>query len=217
LNRFIRDKQKPEIIEAAHRRKSEKEIVTVKDNKIKAGSQLAEIVTRDIEKSYAVLQTIPLNNDIDENDLQAYIINVHSMKSVLANIGETNLGETAKKLEMAGREKLFNVLTAETSSFLNALHDIIEKYRVKKDSGSVNTNEISGDLLSYLNENLLRIHKACADYDKKTIKNKLNELREKTWPEQINILLSSISEKLLHSDFDEIAFLTSDLIIPAAF
>ncbi|MDR2730133.1 MAG: response regulator [Treponema sp.] len=210
LNRFIRDKQKPEIIEKARKQKTKNEIKLSNVNKIIPGSQLAEIVTRDIEKSYAVLQTIPLNNDINENDLQAYTINVHSMKSVLANIGETNLCETAKKLEMAGKERNFRVLTAETSSFLNALHSIIEKYKVKNDGNSGNINEISDDLRSYLHENLLHIHNACMDYDKKTIKSKLNELREKAWPKQINSLLNSIIEHLLHSDFDEISSLIKE-------
>jgi signal transduction histidine kinase/CheY-like chemotaxis protein/HPt (histidine-containing phosphotransfer) domain-containing protein len=205
LNRFIRDKQKPEIIEKARKLKSEKDIISNKENKVKTGSQLAEIITRDIEKSLSIIQTIKLDNNIDETNLQTYIINVHSMKSVLANIGEINLSDTAKKLEMAGKERNFSALITGTPSFLNALHAIIKKYKVKKAGNYGNTNEIAGDLRSYLHENLLLIHNACADYDKKTIKSKLNDLREKAWPEHINSLLSSITEHLLHSDFDEIA------------
>jgi hypothetical protein len=56
-----------------------------------------------------------------------------------------------------------------------------------------------------LTETLLTIKAACGEYDDSAAEKALAELRKKTWSPKTNEFLNTIAEKLLHSDFDEIA------------
>jgi signal transduction histidine kinase/DNA-binding response OmpR family regulator len=209
LNKLIRDKQSAEVVEAAHREKVELE------KKHGTGymppqvdSQLAEIFARDAEKSAAVLENVLQNNFHNEDDIQMYVINVHAMKSALANVGETELSAAALKLEYAGREKDINVLCAETHGFLYELRKVIEKIK-PKDEGN-EPSEDAEETIVLLREKLAVIKEACAAFDKKAAKNALNELREKTWSHNTKELLNKIAEHLLHSEFDSAATLADE-------
>jgi HPt (histidine-containing phosphotransfer) domain-containing protein len=139
-----------------------------------------------------------------------FIINVHAMKSALSNIGEKELSTSAFRLEQAGREKDINVLLSETSEFLEKLDKIIKEIK-KKEEATV-LSEDSEDALILLKNKLQIIKKACAEMEKKVIKNILSELREKSWSQKTSVLLSSIDEHLLHSDFDEASALIDEFV-----
>jgi CheY-like chemotaxis protein/HPt (histidine-containing phosphotransfer) domain-containing protein/anti-sigma regulatory factor (Ser/Thr protein kinase) len=212
LNKMIRDKQPAEVIEAALREKAEfdkKHGFGIQQN---VDPQLAEIFARDAEKAAAVLEDLMKNDFNSESDIQLYVINVHGMKSALANVGETILSNTAFTLEQAGREKDINIIRSETSSFLNELRSVIEKIKPGDDENS--ENEDTDEAIAYLHEKLLIIKDACSSFDKKTIKNILSELRDKTWSRKKKNLLNLIAEHLLHSEFDDIAVLTEKNINP---
>jgi HPt (histidine-containing phosphotransfer) domain-containing protein len=168
-------------------------------------SQLAEIFARDAGKAAAVLETILNHNFRDEDDIHLYVINVHAMKSALANVGETELSAIALRLEQAGREKDINVIKFETPEFLEKLRKTIEK--IKPTDEETETGEDTEEALSFLSEKLINIKDACAVFDKKTAKTALNELREKTWSNNTKELLNKIAEHLLHSEFDNAATL----------
>jgi HPt (histidine-containing phosphotransfer) domain-containing protein len=201
LNRLIRDKQPSEVIEAAQKEKAEMK----KNRGAVAGHhqldrQLAEIFARDAKKAVGVLETCLQQNLQNENDIHMYIINVHAMKSALANIGENELSAIASRLEQAGREKNINVMLTETRDFLDKLHKVINEIKIKYEEEN---NEDTEDSLAYLHEKLIIFKEACVSLDKKTAKNALNELREKAWSINTKELLNSIAERLLHSEFDD--------------
>jgi signal transduction histidine kinase/DNA-binding response OmpR family regulator len=206
LNKFIRDKQTSETLEAAKKEKIEL------DKKQKGGGinqqiekELAEIFSRDAGKAVAVLETCMQNNLENEDDIHLYIINVHSMKSALANIGLSDLSNTARRLEHAGRGNDINVMLTETQSFIENLRKVIDELKpMFEDTEDVEDTEES---LVMLREKLAVIKEACASLDKKAAKNVLNELRENTWSQSTKELLNSIAEHLLHSGFDDAASL----------
>ena len=204
LNKLIRDKQPQEVIEAAHKEKAE-----LDKNKNGDGShgyqqidiQLAEIFARDAEKAIKAIDSCMHNSLNTESDLQLYIINIHAMKSALANIGEKELSATAFRLEQSGREKDMNVILSETSDFIEKLSLVVEE--IKKKNKDNETAEDSTDAIVLLKEKLAVIKDACSAYDKKTAKNTLAELKEKTWSSETKELLNLTAEHLLHSEFDE--------------
>jgi HPt (histidine-containing phosphotransfer) domain-containing protein len=175
-------------------------------------SEIAKIFTRDAEKSIAVLEAIHEKryNYADE-DIRSYVINVHAMKSALANIGEAKLSAVAFRLEEAGRQENRAVISDETPVFLTALKAVIEKINPDKDlvKDEVSLNIKDKDK-TYLHEKLDVIQKACADYDKKTAKDALAQLRQKTWPNKVTEMFEKIAEHLLHSEFTEASNLTED-------
>jgi signal transduction histidine kinase/CheY-like chemotaxis protein len=206
LNKLIRDKQPPEVIEAAQKEKAE--MNKKQDPGLgfqQADSQLAKIFARDAEKAVDVIQNCIRKDLNDEKDLHMYIINVHAMKSALANIGEKELSATALRLEQAGRENDINVLLSETDAFLEKLDKVIKEIKGKEEKNELTID--SEESLVLLKEKLQVIKAACAGMDKKAIKNVLIELRKKTWSQKTNEFLSSIDEHLLHSDFEEISSL----------
>jgi len=210
LNRLIRDKYPSEVIEAARK---EKEAFNKKNpgdtGDFQVNSLLAEIFTRDAEKTVGILENVLQNNLKTESDIQSYVINIHAMKSALANIGEKILSDTALRLEQAGREKDINVMLSETYEFINELRNVIEKIKPEDDENKyVETDKDK----EYLKEEMKIIKEACAELNKKSVKNTLNKLREKQWSSKTKDMLNSISEHLLHSDFDNAASIAEEYL-----
>jgi HPt (histidine-containing phosphotransfer) domain-containing protein len=135
--------------------------------------------------------------------LAAYVINVHGMKSALANIGETDLSSLASKLEQAGREGNSEVMSSETPKFLNALRAVIEKITPKDEEDSEDY-EITDEDRAYLREKLRTLQAACAEYNKNAAKDVLSEIEQKTWPRKTRKWLDAIAAQLLHSKFKAI-------------
>jgi len=206
LNRLIRDKQPQEVIDKARQTGSGNErhdIIT---------SELAKIFTRDADKTISVLETTIKNKLENDEDVQNYIIHVHSMKSALANIGEIDASMIAFKLEKAGREGNIGLLLNETNKFVESLKAITEKIKPKENIKPDENNEIAQDVAAFLHEKLNTLLGACASYDKKAAKKTLYELEGKPLPQEIRNTFEKISEHLLHSEFEDAVKLASELI-----
>jgi len=210
LNKLIRDKYPIETVEAARKLKSSMGKSSAPQPS--ANSEIAKIFTRDAEKSIAILEAIHEKRyNFTDEDIRSYVINVHAMKSALANIGETKLSAIALKLEEAGRQQNIAVISDETPAFLTALRAVIEKINphtnAVEDEVSLN---IKDDDKAYLHEKLDVVQKACSGYDKKTAKDALAQLRQKAWPHSVTELLEKIAEHLLHSEFAEASNMAED-------
>jgi signal transduction histidine kinase/CheY-like chemotaxis protein/HPt (histidine-containing phosphotransfer) domain-containing protein len=202
LNRLIRDKQPSEVIEAAMKEKIE---IDKKRNSSagfkQADEQIVKIFAKDAEKAVTAIKNSIQKEFDNEDDIHLYIINVHSMKSALANIGEKELSAEANKLEQAGRDKNINLLLSETKEFLQKLDKVINEIKKRQEK-----NELSEDTeesLTLLKTKLQVIKDACNEMNKKAIKKELTELRKRAWAQETNDLLTAIEEHLLHSDFEE--------------
>jgi len=209
LNKLIRDKQPHEILESARKEKAEKQFGQ-DDAYQKINSSLAYMFTKDAEKAISTLKTCMQGDLRDENNIQLYIINVHAMKSALANIGKDELSAAARRLEQAGRDRDINVLVSETGEFINNLNNIVCEININNESKE--NAEDTEESLVFLNEKLKVIKEACETLDKKSAKNALNELKEKTWSHNTNELLNTVSNHLLHSEFDDISACISKFI-----
>jgi len=205
LNEFIRDRKPPEIVEAARQEWFKKNVKGKKDpaEKKEKLSELEKFFLLDAKASVKKLEEICAHrNALDEKDREAYEITVHGMKSALANIGETELSETARGLEHAVIEKNIAVMLEETPAFIDALKSLIEKLGVVKERSDVH---ITGEDRAYLREKLLEVKKACEMLDKKTAKEAIAALKQRDWSRQIHDVFDDISVQLLHSDFEQAA------------
>jgi len=214
LNKLVRDRYPPETVEAARQLKAgmKKFVDDIAANGIpepSADPELAENFIRDVEKSLPILEALHTNNYRRADDIQMYIINIHAMKSALANIGETDLSRVALNLEDAGRAQNIALITSQIPAFLDSLRAVVEKIRPKDKIGE--TPQADGDP-AVLREKLLIIQEACISYEDRAANTVLSELRHQTWPPEIKELLSSIAEHLLHSEFEEAATLIADYV-----
>jgi CheY-like chemotaxis protein len=209
LVKLIRDKYPPEVVEAAVRLKAGvKSRLEGEDDPHRLDSKLAEVFIRDAEKAIAALETIIANKFRRVDDMHMFVINVHAMKSALANIGEPDLSESALNLENAGRENNMREITGKVLIFLSELKALLEKLRPQED------DEVEMDVtdMAFLRERLLAVQTACANYDKKAVKEAMKAINAKKWPRLIKDQLSSVSGYILHSDFEEAAKAVADMI-----
>ena len=206
LNKLVRDKQPVAVIEEARR---QKESLSNARQYSSLSRQLTEFFLRDAKKSAAVLETMYVNKGRRSEDLSMFIINIHGMKSALANIGKDELSDLAARLEQAGRDKNIKYIMSELPSFLELLYGVIQK--LENDSTVVNA-DANDSSPQFLKEKLLAIRSSCAIYNKRAAKNLLMEIKEKPWPPSTTQMLSNISEYLLHSEFDEIIKSIDDFV-----
>jgi signal transduction histidine kinase/DNA-binding response OmpR family regulator len=211
LNKLVRDMYPPEVVEAARQQAFKFNMDKLAARKAQSASnqELAAIFTRDAEKVLAKLKSIHTYAYRRIDDIRLFVINVHAMKSALANIGEIELSAIALKLEQAGRAEDIPVLMSVTPVFLEALSEVIEKNKPKEDDGDA-VEDDSEYIRAYLKEKLLAIQKACEEYDEKTADMALDELRQTKLPHSVRELLDNIAGHLLHSDFEEAANLARD-------
>jgi len=207
LNKFIRDKQSEEVINETRRQHNISK-TNLRDIDFKANPDLLFAFIRDAKKKFPILDSISKNiNSATDEDLNLYTINVHAIKSALANIGERMLSNTARKLETAGREGNRKVIAADTELFLENLKEVIQKLESMKHA---NISEEEDKV--YLKAHLLEFRSACVNYDKKLAKSVLTELGSGQWSQKTNEFLDVLKELLLHSDFDEAASKTTEFM-----
>jgi len=214
LNKLVRDRYPLEVVEAARRQALD---LNAKLNMKKSAAgevkpvsdpELAAVFVRDAEKALVRLELMQEYAYRRTDDIRMFVVNVHAMKSALANIGETELSAAALKLEQAGRDENITVMTEETPAFLEALREVIGKNKPK--DGGESPGEDSEYDRTYLGGKLSAIQKACGEYDEKTANTALDELKQTRLPRSVRELLDAIAGHLLHSDFEEAAKLVND-------
>jgi CheY-like chemotaxis protein len=205
LIKLIRDKQSPELIEKTRNEARENSPDGESDSSLSL--ELAAVFVNDARKAVQILETIHAKQGVlADEDIQSYIINTHSMKSALLNIGEEEVSEFAKKLEAAGRERNIAVISTETPAFLNDLRGIIKKITPKEEENSGKDD----DDMALLQEKMLIFRAACTVYDKKAAKEVIIELKKKKWSQKTRLLLNTLTERLLHSEFEEASSIVRD-------
>ena len=201
LNKFIRDKQSPEVIGEVRRQYAVSKISTAHNASFKMSSTMQLAFARDARNKLLVLEAISKNiNAATDNDLQLFTINAGAIKNVLVNVGEKTLSEAAYELEKAGRDGNRVVIATDTQIFLNNIREIIQKIESNEDATTSEEEDAA-----YLRTKLLEFRHACTAYDKKLAKDILSDLYSKRWSTQTKKFLSTLSELLLHSDFEEAA------------
>ena len=208
LNKMVRDKYPPEVVEEA-RKQSERKLnrPTREESQTAIDPRLAEAFVRDASKTLAVLTGImDKNENLGEKDLRTYTIHVHGTKSALASIGKMELSNAASKLEKAGHSGDMKTVIADTPAFLSSLQALIEDLTPEDEADDdVAAGETSGEDLQYLCEKLSAVKDACEEFDEAAADEIIEGLRERRWGSHVNDLLKTISQQLLHSDFDEVS------------
>jgi CheY-like chemotaxis protein len=204
LRKFVRDKQPPEVIEAALKNKGGQ----AANRKVYNRDQLALIFMRDASRLANDLEEIQKNGVYGDEEIRSYTIGTHALKSALTNIGESELSAVAAKLESAGRAHDTARIAAETPAFMKALWATIAKHSPQQ--SNTPADEAITEDLAYLKEKLLAIKTACEVYDRKTIKAALTDLQQKEWASKTRELLATLEEYLLNGDFEAVAKATGE-------
>jgi len=139
LNKMIRDKQTPEVIEAARQEALAKKEMAPKIRPAQGPEdrEFVQVFIRDANKSLTALEELTAKSDFyeDSDELHRYIIHIHAIGRALANIGKMDLSSVAFKLEHAARDKITEIVVDETAKFFDSLRAFIEEL-VMEGSGS---------------------------------------------------------------------------------
>jgi len=204
LNKFVRDKQPPEVIKAARQSYSSSTdaMPGVSSMDEQTNALLIESFVRDVTKVIKMLEEFSGEPDRlkNEENLKTFTIMVHGIKSSLRNINEIELSEFAYKLEIAGKEQNTGLITASFPEFLNKLRVLLEKIKPKLEGGFA---DIKDEDINDLRKKMQAIAEMCAAYDRKGALSLLVEI--KNCSKETNAVLESIKEYVIHSDFDEAA------------
>ncbi|MCL2185366.1 MAG: ATP-binding protein [Treponema sp.] len=206
LNEFIRNKKPIDVIEAARKEQQEKDKKNTADNAIDENTQKMFFI-EDANNAINILEKLcEKTENFNDEEIKLYIITVHGIKSVLANIGEKGLSAFALKLEHAGDDHNYNVIKKETPALINALQSLINKFKLlKEEANQEEVKTITNDDVMFLHENLEKIKTACTSFDKISAKEALEELKKKAWSQEINTALDEIAMHILHSAFKKAA------------
>jgi CheY-like chemotaxis protein len=197
LNKFIRDRHPEEA-------KKYKPLLAVPPGAVtqpdETRAKLLQIFRRDAEKA-----VITLRETAASGDIKLFTTTAHSMKSALANIGETEKSRLAAALEKAGHDGDRDFIAANMEGFVETLENLITSLRpaptAAADAAAAGAN-VAEDA-AYLAEQLRIIKAACEDYDDSAVYAALDRLKEKPWKPETAAALEEIRETLfLHSDFE---------------
>jgi len=202
LNKYVRDKQPPEVIEAAEMQIYDAaETMATGDS---AGAFNTDPVLigsfiRDAEKAVSFLENLKNKPEwfLSADDLRRFIITVHGMKSSLGSIGEAGLSESARQLEVSGKENNYDYIKTSVSGFIDELHEVIVKYKQALESNTGSGNEDIADVYKKLSEIIVM----CADMDRKNALDLIGGIIDPS--PDTRAVLEVIKEYLIHSEFEK--------------
>jgi signal transduction histidine kinase/DNA-binding response OmpR family regulator len=185
LNKLIRDRRSDE---------------TIGEIMLGIDSVLLAVFAHDARKALDIINPVLKNiDDASDEDLRLFTVQVHAMKSNLANIGENELSEQAYLLEKAGKAKDKKLIKKEAGSFSAKLLAITQKIEANAKIQGAKQDEDP----EYLKEQLKIIAEASAAYDIRAIDIALANLNKMHWTRETRELIDKISGYILHSDFEE--------------
>ena len=215
LNRLIRDKQPPEVIEAVRQEAVQRKKAAESPNAL-LSDKIVAATLRDIESAVIVLKDIlTALNANNGADIELYTTTVHGMKSGLFNIGEKELSETAYNLEQLGKMNEPGLILTETPSFIAALTALARKLKPNEAAEEEDIPEdISDHDMAFLRDKLDEIKTACERIRKKAAMAALDKLRMKAWPREVKNLLDDLSDNLLLGEFKKAAASAGNYLTP---
>jgi len=165
--------------------------------------QTVEAFMRDSRRALEALEFfVAKGNPNRESDIRAFVIQVHGMKGALANVGNVELSVEARRLEQLGRARNTEMILSRAPAFIKALKVFMNEISPEDDSDG-SERDVSEEDWLMLREDLGAIRAACKDYDGYLADATLSKLRKTAWPRKQKELLESISELILHSDFED--------------
>ena len=136
LNRFIRDKQPPEVLEKARIQAESRGGGHDSPVRQEPDNELVEIFIRDAEKALVTLDELVEIGALYGDDLRSYAINMHGMKSALLNLGKMYLSAVALRLERSARDGSTEVLVSETPAFISSLRTLLGELKHEGDGSA---------------------------------------------------------------------------------
>jgi len=195
LNRYIRARHPLEAASQSSRPQAEQPIKPP----FEITPRFLKIVRGDIEKAL-----VTLGKTADGSDIKLYTTTVHAMKSVTANIGESEISKLAASLEEAGLKGDAGFIAANTKTLTEKLAKLIDRLAVRETDVPDGDADVTEDAAFFAEQSAV-LKEACENYDSQAAYSALNLLKNKTWKPQTAAAIEEIDLLLLHGDFEEVS------------
>jgi len=136
LNRFVRDKQPPEVIAAARKEAGQHKTNSTSEIGLDAHTHIMDAAYTDIVHGLHVLH--PIKIDTDEG-LKTFQTTIHGLKSALLNIHEKIISDKAARLEVFAKNKNIVGIHEHISEFVCDVENLCAQYESDKVAASLNT------------------------------------------------------------------------------
>jgi len=205
LNKFIRDKQTVEVIEA-----SKKGILKFADsidgfdiqkglNKFGGDEGIyLRLLTKYVSSASSMLESLA---EFDNENLNDYLITVHGFKGASVGMYANNIGEMAGRLEKAAKEKDITFIHENNSAFISAAQNFIDE--LKKMFAIIEAENQKPKKESPDPDMLERLFIACRSYAVDDVEVVMTELEAHEY-ENDNDLIIWLREKVDLMEFTEV-------------
>ena len=139
---------------------------------------------------------------VQDHDIQNFTIQVHAVKSASRSVGAFDLGESAYKLEMAGKAGDWDTIARDYPAFDGALHEMVEHVGeyVRKNLGG---GDADREYAEALDEELVKgLKEACEQMNYLDAESILSQLRQKRYPPELEEKLDKLQECCRTYDYD---------------
>lgn len=171
------------------------------DNYLKTLAVFHKDVLEKIEEIKSCLET---------DHLPLYVIHVHALKSASASIGATQLSETAKTLEIAGKQEDLTFIKAHNNTFLLDLEVLLKNIDHVLSANKENAPNNSLNL-KMLHAELDKLKSALEAFDSVGIDDAVSHLQEFTTMTDVGLLVKNILENTLIGEYDEAVLLIDSI------
>ena len=199
LNRFVRDKQPQEVIDAAYDGYEPNQYVGKRDD------VPIKHFLRDADKCLTAVDAFMKTQSFEPDALKSYILGVHSMKNLLRSIDKERLANDAGALEKAARNGEIEAIKSKTPSLLTSFHNIVNTLKSSAAEEDDEQDDEGVEDLGFLKVQLKEIQKACGNYNKMAAEGAMGALQERPCSKQTKQFLSDLSLYLLRGDYEEAA------------
>jgi CheY-like chemotaxis protein len=140
---------------------------------------------------------------LSNQDIHAFAISVHAMKSALATMGIMDLSETASKLETASKNDEMDFCLEHFPNFMDKLLSLHKNLSTILSDTETASEKKPGDK-AYLNENIEKALIAANDFDNYAGMEAINNLLSCDFGEEINAPLEDALKSFNELDFDTV-------------
>jgi len=151
-----------------------------------------------------------IGKSLEAGNYSLYTTYVHALKSALASIGASELSESAKALEFAGKQKDIAFITSNNSQFLTNFEVILSDIEKILEIGKEKEKTVDVELLR---SELNRLKEALASLDFAATDNIANRLREFSQVEGVGASIENILQSILVGEYEEAVAMIDALII----
>lgn len=156
--------------------------------------------------------------ELEDTDLNLYVVDVHALKSSSASIGAEGLSLMFKDLEFAGRENRRDFLNTQTQPTLLHFESVLEKVKIyltdndMYEADSVSPIEKEGEISQISMDTVLEMQNAINTINLRRCEEIINELYEQNFGSDINRIVVDIKNSYDMFDYHKVKMFITDLI-----